>query len=170
MGGHEKVKGHVLEDIAIGKLCAKEGVTVHCFGGKDVISFRMYPDGLGQLIEGHSKGFAKGAGGISFSALVLVILWVTGGVGATRIIITALVLGNALVLWPACLLYMAYVLQLYWMLTRIGSFRLAVALLFPVPLVFFLLCFAYSLVLTVVRKQVTWKGRTIDTSQEGDEA
>lgn len=166
IGGHEKVKGHVLEDIALGKVCAKEGVTNRCFGGKGAISFRMYPGGLRQVIEGHSKGFAQGAAGISFFALVMIIFWIAGGAGVTRIIITALVLGNTSVLLPACLLYAAYAVQLYWMLARIGSFRPATALLFPIPLVFFLLCFFYSLVLTVVRKRVAWKGRIIDTSKE----
>jgi hypothetical protein len=51
-GGHKKVKATVLEDIAIGQLYKKEDFVIRCYGGKGTISFRMYPHGIAQLIEG----------------------------------------------------------------------------------------------------------------------
>jgi 4,4'-diaponeurosporenoate glycosyltransferase len=57
--------------------------------------------------------------------------------------------------------YAAVVAQLVWMLRRVGTYGLLTALLFPVPLAFFLVVFARSAFLTVVRRKVAWKGRDL---------
>jgi 4,4'-diaponeurosporenoate glycosyltransferase len=163
-GGHEKVKATVLEDIAIGQLYKKEDFVIRCYGGKGTISFRMYPQGIAQLIEGWSKGFAEGAQGISVSVLLMIILWVAGGAGDTRIVLMTLISGESSVLFLAGLLYIFYGAQIYWMLFRIGNFKFYTALLFPVPLLFFIILFSYSLILKIFKKRVTWKGRTLRTN------
>jgi len=163
-GGHEKVKATVLEDIAIGQLYKKEDFVIRCYGGKGTISFRMYPQGIAQLIEGWSKGFAEGAQGISVSVLLMIILWVAGGAGDTRIVLMTLISGESPVLFLAGLLYIFYAVQIYWMLFRIGNFKFYTALLFPVPLLFFIILFSYSLILKIFKKRVTWKGRTLRTN------
>ena len=162
-GGHEKVKDTVLEDIAIGQLYKKEDFVIRCYGGKGTISFRMYPQGIAQLVEGWSKGFAEGAQGISVSVLLMIILWVAGGAGDTRIVLMTLISGEGPVLFLAGLLYIFYAVQIYWMLFRIGNFKFYTALLFPVPLSFFIMLFCYSLILKIFKKRVTWKGRTLHT-------
>jgi len=162
-GGHEKVKATVLEDIAIGQLYKKEDFVIRCYGGKGTISFRMYPQGIAQLIEGWSKGFAEGAQGISLATLLMIILWVAGGAGATRTMLLGLFGSDvSLVVW-AGFLYIFYVLQVYWMLFRIGNFKMYTALFFPVPLLFFVGVFVYSLIKVFLRKKVTWKGRSLYT-------
>lgn len=162
-GGHEQVKGEVLEDVAIGQLYRKKDVQVRCYGGRGALSFRMYPQGLRQLIEGHSKGFAQGAQGISIPALLLLVLWIAGGAGATRTLIVAALFGDHGTMILALSLYVLYAGQLYWMLARIGSFHVLTAFLYPLPLLFFVGVFLYSLVITRWRRKVSWKGRTIST-------
>jgi 4,4'-diaponeurosporenoate glycosyltransferase len=164
-GGHERVKDTILEDIAIGRLYRQENFIIRCYGGKGTIFFRMYPKGLAQLIEGWSKGFAEGAQGISLATLLMIILWVAGGAGATRTMLMGLFGSDvSLVVW-AGFLYIFYVLQVYWMLFRIGNFKFYTALLFPVPLLFFIMLFSYSLMLKIFKKRVTWKGRTLRTDK-----
>jgi len=68
----------------------------------------------------------------------------------------------SLVVW-AGFLYIFYVLQVYWMLFRIGNFKMYTALFFPVPLLFFVGVFVYSLIKVFLRKKVTWKGRSLYT-------
>ena len=46
VGGHERARGEVLESLAIGREFLKAKRTVQCYGGKETISFRMYPEGL----------------------------------------------------------------------------------------------------------------------------
>jgi 4,4'-diaponeurosporenoate glycosyltransferase len=165
VGGHKKVKDTVLEDIAIGQLYKKEDFVIRCYGGKGTISFRMYPHGIMQLMEGWSKGFAEGAEGISLGMLLMIILWVAGGAGDIRILLKALLTGDNVVLLLAGLLYIFYAVQIYWMLFRVGNFKFFTALLFPVPLLFFIMLFCYSLVLKIFKKRVTWKGRTLRTDK-----
>ncbi|MBP1757475.1 MAG: glycosyltransferase, partial [Firmicutes bacterium] len=59
VGGHEAVRGAVLDDLAIGQLFQHHGLTVNCFGGRGVLSFRMYAEGFRQLIEGWTKNFGS---------------------------------------------------------------------------------------------------------------
>jgi 4,4'-diaponeurosporenoate glycosyltransferase len=47
------------------------------------------------------------------------------------------------------------------MWARIGRFGLGTALLFPLPLLAFLVIFLRSLALTVIRRRVPWEGRQV---------
>ena len=47
------------------------------------------------------------------------------------------------------------------MLRRLGNYGLLTALLFPLPLVFFVAVFLVSLLRTFVFRRVSWKGRSI---------
>jgi 4,4'-diaponeurosporenoate glycosyltransferase len=67
--------------------------------------------------------------------------------------------------WSA-LLDGLYVLQIHWMLLRIGNFGFLTALLFQVPLVFFVTVFGLSLLRIFLMKRVPWKGRTVNTRKE----
>ena len=161
-GGHEKVKGEILEDVAFGSELQKKGVEVHCLGGKDTISFRMYPNGIKELINGWSKGFAVGAVKTSIPLLVLIVAWISGSIGTTRNLVEAIAATNnvQIAIWGG--LYVLFAAQIYWMLVRIGNFKFYTALLFPIPLSFFVLVFTYSFVRIFLARSVKWKGREID--------
>jgi 4,4'-diaponeurosporenoate glycosyltransferase len=161
-GGHEKVKSEILEDVAFGSELQKKGVEVHCLGGKDTISFRMYPNGIKELINGWSKGFAVGAVKTSIPLLVLIVAWISGSIGTTRNLVEAIAATNSvqIAIWGG--LYVLFAAQIYWMLVRIGNFKFYTALLFPIPLSFFVLVFTYSFVRIFLARSVKWKGREID--------
>jgi 4,4'-diaponeurosporenoate glycosyltransferase len=163
LGGHEEVKGAILEDIALGRLFLNGGHRVHCLGGRGTIAFRMYPQGLASLVEGFGKGMAAGAQASAAVVLVPLVLWITAGF----IVSFALVFSLATGLWGASLawlgLYLLYALQLAWMLLRIGNYGLPTALLYPVPAAFFAVVFALSLGSTFGLRKVRWKGRNIST-------
>ncbi|MFC1914523.1 glycosyltransferase [Chloroflexota bacterium] len=78
--GFEQVKGEILEDLAFGTEFKKRGVKLYCYGGKNTVSFRMYPGGLSQLITGWSKGFAMGAAKTSIPVLIMIIALVQRGI------------------------------------------------------------------------------------------
>ncbi len=176
-GGFEKVKGEILEDLAFGTEFKKRGVKLYCYGGKNTVSFRMYPGGIEQLITGWSKGFAMGAVKTSIPVLIMIIAWITGAIGTTRHLIQALVVADISLITLWGILYIAFAMQIYWMLYRIGNFKYYTVLLFPIPLLFFLIVFVYSFIIIFIRKNVNWKGRTLevkardknaDTSSDGD--
>ncbi|MDH7497705.1 MAG: glycosyltransferase, partial [Syntrophomonadaceae bacterium] len=161
VGGHQAVKGSVLEDLALGRAFAAAGLPVRCMGGRGAIRFRMYGGGVRELVEGWSKGFAAGAGSTGLVPLLLTVLWVSGAAGSTVSLLQAPLNGQPL-LQPLAF-YLLFGLQVYWMLARIGSFSPLQVVLFPLPLLFFVLVFARALVVTYGLKRVKWKGRVIST-------
>jgi 4,4'-diaponeurosporenoate glycosyltransferase len=97
----------------------KKGIPIRCFGGKGAISFRMYPGGIGEIIEGWSKKFASGAGQVGIINLLLISLWVTGMVGTTITTFKTLLVGEYLL--EVYGLFLLYGIQLYWLLSKIGN-------------------------------------------------
>jgi 4,4'-diaponeurosporenoate glycosyltransferase len=160
-GGHEEVKGEVVEDLAIGNRLKKQKIPIHCYGGKNTISFRMYPNGIKELIDGWSKGFATGAVKTYIPILIAIIAWVGGGISATIYSIEAIFSMNTTLILVSTAAYLGFVIQIYWMLFRIGTFKFYTALFYPICLLFFLLLFLYSIFVIFIRKTVRWKGATI---------
>lgn len=166
LGGHEKVRGEVLESLVLGRQFLRAKRQVHCYGGKGTISFRMYPDGLRSLIEGFSKGFGTGANATSLWSLIMIVCWIFGAMSVTRHLTHSAILGHPMDLLGWVVLDFLYVFQLHWMLYRIGNFGFSTALLFQIPLVFFVVIFLLSLVRIFFVQKVRWKGRVIKTPKE----
>jgi 4,4'-diaponeurosporenoate glycosyltransferase len=163
-GGHKQVKDKIIEGVFLPEQFKKARIPIRCYGGKGSLSFRMYPHGIKDLIGGWSKGFATGAIQTSIPALIIVVAWIVGCVGVTRYLIETAFMGSATVVIAWAALYLCYVLQIYWMLFRIGRFKFYTALLFPIPLLFFIVVFARSIILIFLKRSVQWKGRSIDTT------
>jgi 4,4'-diaponeurosporenoate glycosyltransferase len=142
---------------------------VRCFGGRGLISFRMYPGGLAQLIEGWTKGFGSGALATRLPFFIMTIAWITGCFGAfvNPLRVALLASPGALALLAVYALYTA---QIWWMMRRIGSFRPLTALLYPIPLIFFALLMLWSLLTTYVLRSVSWRGRRLDPNQNGSKS
>jgi 4,4'-diaponeurosporenoate glycosyltransferase len=152
IGGHERVKEHVLENLHMARFLREIGVKPRCAAGRGCLSMRMYPGGLAEMVHGWTKGFASGAGTTPPIVLALAIAWLSGAVMAAA---GALRFHNL----PALVIYAAYVGQIYWQLRRIGSFWLITAVLYPIPLLFFFGVFFNSILR--LGRPVTWKGRAI---------
>jgi 4,4'-diaponeurosporenoate glycosyltransferase len=152
-GGHEQVRDKVLENFRLAGHCREAGVPVCSAAGRGIISFRMYPGGPRDMIEGWTKGFASGAGQTSGRLLGLIISWFTGLI---LICIGLFVSGFS---WPWMALYLMASFQVGIFARRVGDFRWWLAPLFPVALVFFFWLFARSARRS--GKPVTWKGREI---------
>lgn len=146
--GHPSVRGAVLDDVALAATITETpGSRVTVVGGRGSIRFRMYPDGPAQLLEGWTKNLAGGAAGTRPLVLLVVVAWIGFLLTAPRT--------------PA--FYLLAVAQLAVLLRRVGRFSPLTAVLYPIPLAFFLVVLVRSLVLTYVRRQVRWRGRTVRT-------
>jgi 4,4'-diaponeurosporenoate glycosyltransferase len=153
VGGHEAVKGRTLENLSLAQQFQAAGILTRSATGRGILSFRMYPNGMGELLEGWTKGFASGASQTPRSVLLLVVAWMAGLMLAP---IGLVVTGDCL-RWSAA--YLLCAAQVWWFSRRIGSFRRLTALLYPVALIFFFAVFARSAIRS--GKQVNWKGRKI---------
>ena len=148
------MRGHILENFRLAGRFRAVGVPLLSMTGQGLLSFRMYPRGLGEMLRGWTQGFAAGAGGTPAGTLLLVISWMSGLMMAP---LMAFLTFN----WPlwgvACLLCS---LQVAWIGRKLGSFGWLFMWIYPVPLVFFFGTFGWSAVRS--GKKVTWKGREID--------
>ena len=159
VGGHESVAGEVVEDLAIAERYRSASLAVELFEGARDIRFRMYPHGLGQLVEGWTKNFATGAGSTRPLRLLGAVLWIAGmGSGAVAVVDG---LRGELPLWAGIALYVAFVVQLRQMFRQVGRFGVMAAWSYPVLLAFFLTVFVRSLWSSHVRHSVRWRGRAI---------
>jgi 4,4'-diaponeurosporenoate glycosyltransferase len=146
VGGYAAVRGEVLDDVALARRYVAAGLPVSLLGGSGTVRYRMYPGGVRQLVDGWSKNIAAGAGATRPLTMVLVVAWVSVLLQAP---------------WLGPVVYGTCASQLAWMWARIGRFGVLTAVLFPVPLVAFVLIFLRSLVLTLIRRRVPWKGRQV---------
>lgn len=159
VGGHQAVSSKVLENHAFGHVFHSLGKPVHNYTGKGIVSFRMYPQGLRSLIAGWCKSFTSGAAATPLPRLIPIVLWVAGAV-------------SAVLLWSeasaitAMAIYIAYAVQLHYLLGRVGTFGVITALLFPLPLLMFLYIFIWSGFQTFLGGKVQWKGRSLSTKKE----
>jgi len=157
IGGHEKVKGSILEDIAIGKRFIENDQKIRSMAGRGAICFRMYPDGIKDIFLGWSKNFATGAFSIGVLNLVLISMWISGVFGSATVFFLDITSLDPIKYG----LYLLFGLQIYWMARRIGNFSPFVIILYPIHVLFFVLVFINSLFRTLFVKKVSWKGRDI---------
>ena len=169
-GGHAAVHDRVVEDMAFADAARGKALPVACLAGRGCVDFRMYPEGFSSMVEGWSKGLASGFRGSPPLARGLMIAWLTGALsGAILLALGIATLGGSAgadTLFGAWAvgIYALYAGQAWWMLRRMGSFGPATALVFPLPLAFFLAVYVRSLWLAKVRGSVTWKGRRVSVT------
>jgi len=161
IGGHASVRGEIVDDVAIAQEFEGHDLPVHVFGGGSEISFRMYPAGAGQLVEGWSKNFATGAGSVAVTRFLLIGLWVTAMLISVQVAVDAVLDPSAGALAVAAGVVGAAVAQFRHFLRQLGSFGWLWAVAYPIPLAMFLVVFARSVWLTAVRRQVQWRGRDV---------
>jgi len=158
-GGHAGVRDEVLDDARLARAYQRAGLPVSCATGRRAVTMRSYPGGLRQLIGGWTKNVASGANDAPPGPAVATVAWVcvhhAVAVGAA----TAVLDHGEWRLWAVA--WAAVAGQLGWLLRRLGAFRWWTWVLFPVPLAFFDLVFARSLVSTTLRRSVRWRGRDV---------
>jgi 4,4'-diaponeurosporenoate glycosyltransferase len=164
IGTHQAIKEQVLEDRALGQLAQKNSLTVRALAGGELISFRMYPDGLKSLSQGFIKNMAQGSVGLGFWPFVLLFAWFSGLAAA------AWELPFAFLAWPFTqvapslyqyLLTIGFGIQFFIMTRRLGNFGLSI-IWYPLQVAFFLIIF-FTSVFKTANGTVIWKGRAVSS-------
>jgi hypothetical protein len=154
LGGHAAARSDIAEDVALARAADRAGIPVRSFLGDDRIGYRMYPEGLGRLVEGWTKNLATGAGATPPLRLVATILWVAAALQAPALLVATPSL-------LAVAVYVAFVAQVGVLLRRVGRFGPATTVAYPVVLLAFVALFARSVVVTAGRRAVPWRGRYV---------
>jgi 4,4'-diaponeurosporenoate glycosyltransferase len=167
VGGHAHpaVRLQVAEDIALARRMRELGRPVSVLAGGELVGFRMYPDGLGQLVEGWTKMIGNGARLTSMPLQLAVTLWVTGALlGARRGISVLVALSTRRVGRDTAVdaaVYATWVVEMSWLMGQVGRWRRITPLAFPVPLVAFVALMVRSGLLVARHRPATWRGRVV---------
>ncbi|MBK6880422.1 MAG: glycosyltransferase [Elusimicrobia bacterium] len=159
VGGYEPVKDRWVENFDLSAVLEGRGEPLACYAGKGAVEFRMYDSGIAGIAAGWGKSFVLGGKGTPLSIWIAFSLWLTGALGAARALAAAACSVDAPVLLSGAV-YALFALQTGLWLRRLGSFRWATALAYPVPAVFFVFVFLRSLFALAVGRPLVWKGRT----------
>lgn len=160
-GGHQKIEGAIMDDLALGEAFLEQDLPVRCLGGKGIISLRMYPEGVGSLIEGWCKSFAVGSKSTHPLVMLMVIFWITGSFTTLGALVSSIVEQNPAAIALSGILYVLYAVQTAWFAGRVGNFKKAIFLVYPVWFAFFIGIYLYSFIRVNVFHSVSWKGRKI---------
>jgi len=149
VGGHADptVRTMHTEDIGLARAVGR----ARLFTGRPDVAFRMYPDGLRQLVGGWTRSIATGARFTPWWLALGVAAWVTSLAGGWLV---------------EPLVYPLSAAQVWVLGRRAGSIHPVTAVLYPLAVVVFVWIFLRSISALLLRRQVTWKGRGVDARQE----
>ena len=153
-GGHEAVRGEIVEDLALGRAYVAAGVPTRLVGGGSDVRFRMYGEGFVDMLHGWRESTMGGLRLMSPVRLVTVVFWLFSSVGAF--------------MWaggppriPSIVLTALFVVQMTVQFRRVGRFALWNGLLYPVHVLFCALVFLWSGWSLWRGGQVRWRGREL---------
>lgn len=156
VGGHaaDEVRRSVIDDVALAGRFRAEKRPVIAFAGHEDVVYRMYPSGARDLVDGWTKNIAAGAAAARPTVLALVVVWLSGCITA----------GWRVIAWPSlpsAAVYAAYAGSIALLLRGVGRFPRLTAVLYPVPLIAFLLVFIRASTLRALGRPVRWKARKV---------
>lgn len=163
VGGHEAVADQVIEDIHLARVYGAAGRPVEVLAGGSAISFRMYPSGFRQLVDGWTKNLAGGPRLVGMVPLAASVAWLLASIVVASDVVRALadgVLGEP-VRWLPVVAWALVAAQTTAFLRRIGAFRWWAGPAFPVLLAGFVAIFVRSAIHRMVLRTVTWHGRSV---------
>jgi 4,4'-diaponeurosporenoate glycosyltransferase len=161
IGGHTSVKNSIVDDLSLGEKLTKMGFAFRLLLGGDFISFRMYRNGISDLLLGWTKNYASGALKTPLILFIMVFLWICSCLSVTIGILHSISIQNVLYLIIFSFLYLLWVLELFRISRHIGSFKKSTIICFPIYLVLFLLVFINSFFKKLFFMDVVWKDRKI---------
>lgn len=163
VGGHAAVRGQVADDLALAARYRAADLPTAGVLGAELVGYRMYPDGVGQLFAGWSKNLAVGAVTASRPAVVLATAWIASlAAVATAGSVTLLQWARGgPAAWTAALAWVVAAVGVHRATSRVGTFGPVTALGFPVPLLAFVAAFARSALALLTRRSIRWRGRPV---------
>ena len=162
-GGHEAVRSSVLDDVDLGVACRARGVPIRTYLGGSAIRYRMYSEGFRGMVNGWTKNFLRGAGATPTRVLMVQSLWIIGA--GTAFAQAALALAGSpaagLSAQHALLTYLVFAALFGLSVRFYGSFGLAVAITFPLHLLFFGFIMLRALWIRFRGGRLDWRGREV---------
>ena len=164
IGGHECVKGKILENFFMASHFIDKGISLNCFAGKGCLCYRMYHESFISMFNGWSKAFASGAKSTAKIPLILIFIWISGLFSIISGLITGIEFNHSFILITAMSAYIISIFQIRILLSIIGKFSWLTSMFFPIFLVFFVYLMTHSAIKKKFNKGDTvWRDRVVKT-------
>lgn len=161
IGGHQNCIDSHMDDIELAKSFQQKNLPVTIYGGKGSISFRMFPDGLTQLIQGWSKSIIHGSVGTHPIVWSAIILWISAGLLTPIALVLAFYSISIASLIISLGLSIAYGWGFALLANKVGKFPLWSFFFYPLFILAFLILFSWSFIQVHILHHISWRGRKI---------
>lgn len=160
INGHNSIRSELLDDLNLGKKFSEAGINVENYIGCDLVSFRMYPNGIKSEMQGFGKGAVLSTATLHPATVVLVALWLAGLLAAGFVTPFLFLLGHPWAL-PFLAGYLIYTFQIIYFLKGTGRYGWFMPVMHFLSSAFFIAVMLYSAFQVTFLGSVTWKGRQI---------
>jgi glycosyltransferase involved in cell wall biosynthesis len=160
INGHESIRCELLDDLSLGKKFSEYGINIENFIGYDMVSFRMYQNGINSEIQGFSKGAVLSTATLTPATILFIALWVLG-LFAVGLITPFLLIFMYPLSLPFLLGYIMYTVQIIYFLKYTGYYGRIMPIMHFLSSIFFILIMIYSIYQVTFLGRVSWKGRQI---------
>ncbi|MDA8025619.1 MAG: glycosyltransferase [Actinomycetota bacterium] len=157
-GGHAMILGEVVDDVALSRLYFESALKVVTLLDKRLATFRMYPFGFRQMVEGFTKNFVAGATSLSpLGSLVgfgYIFAFLALDISIVRDFIQLRIV-RGLFLYAVTTCLIAFEARV------VGRFKVCAIALHPLTFCIFVFVFVRALLRRALSLPNTWKGRAI---------
>lgn len=165
INGHRSIQAELLDDLNLGRKFSEAGIGVENFIGGDLVSFRMYPNGIKSEMQGFGKGAVLSTATLQLPTVVCIAVWLVG------LLVTELITPFLLLLshpWavPFLIGYLIYAIQIFYFLHYSGNYGKVMPLLHVLSSIFFILVMLYSAYQVTFIGSVSWKGRQVQVGNK----
>ncbi len=155
--GHAAVRGVVLENLRWASKLHDGGARILCLGGRGTLHMRMFPGGPRQMSGSWAKAFIQGATDSGGVVLTLSIVWITALWSTTLLLLMLHDYGRL----SLALVYIFMSLQIGWLARGLGSYRILICMLFPLPLTYYCILFGGAAARRAFGQKTLWKDREV---------
>ncbi len=159
IGGFEPLKGAMLDDVELARLCKRNGRRVGLYIAPELLSVRLYKDNR-HAFWGMTKNVLVALNGRLWLAPLVVLLPVLVFSVPIYCVVAGLVERNPLLAIAGASTYLLQYAT-FWMGRGLLRFHPGKALLFPLCALPVICCMARALYLYVFEGAVQWRGRTV---------
>jgi glycosyltransferase involved in cell wall biosynthesis len=160
IGGHEKIKGSIVEDYAFGRLAKLKYNSLFLMNNYKMVETQMYPDSPKHCWLGWKKCLYPGMRLTPKRRVFIIALSSIWALGSIPAIVLAAIYGSPLVLTVMITTYAVYPLFLWLFWKEKGSNHWMIYLFYPFLLLGFISALFTSTLEFTIRKKTTWKGRS----------
>jgi len=161
IGGHLRVRDSIIEDMDLGNEFVKNNVSIYTISHKEIIIFRMYPEGFKTLFNGWTKNMSLGASRTSILSILIITGIISTSFNLPINIVLTLLGSKYFLFFTLCILYILFVFLLYKSSIFLGNFSFISSFFSPFFSLFFILVFLRSIVFKTLHFSLNWRGRRI---------